>query len=376
MGSKLYSRIILMGLSVVLLSCGGKKEQDQSQAQKAMPFPTVKVESKEITGYKTYPTSIEGVLNSDVRAKVSGYIKEVLVDEGEKVSKGQTLFRLETESLSQDAQAAQASVNVAQVNVDKLKPLVEKGIISKVQLETAKANLEQAKSNYSSINASIGYATVKSSVDGYVGAIPFREGTLVSPNDQTPLTTVSDIKQVYAYFSMNEEDYIDYIQNTKGDTRQEKLDNFPEIDLVLANGALYPHKGKIKTVTGQINQNTGTVSFRATFDNPNSLLTNGNSGTIKIPTIYKDQPVISQESTFEQQGQVLVYHVNDENKVSSEVIKISDEIDNLYVVKSGVKVGDVIVAKGVGKLREGMLIAPQEVSYDSIVKPIKTLFRN
>ncbi|MEH6703906.1 MAG: efflux RND transporter periplasmic adaptor subunit [Galbibacter orientalis] len=374
MSSKLYSKLFLAGFAIVLVSCG-KKEKAQQAAQ-AMPYPTVKIESKKITGYKTYPTSIEGVINSGVRAKISGYIKDVLVDEGQQVSKGQVLFRLETESLTQDAGAAQASVNVAQVEVDKLKPLVEKGIISEVQLETAKANLAQAKSNYSAINANINYATVKSPVDGFVGAIPYREGTLVSPSDQIPLTTVSDIKEVYAYFSMNEEDYLDFVQNTKGDSRQEKLDNFPEINLVLANGELYKHKGKIKTVTGQVNQNTGTVSFRATFPNPERLLTNGNSGVIQIPTVYTDVPVISQESTFERQGQTLVFHVGSDNKVKSEVIKITDHIENLYVVESGVKIGDVIVAKGVDKLRDGAEIAPQETSFDSITKPIKTLFRN
>ncbi|WP_456867932.1 efflux RND transporter periplasmic adaptor subunit [Galbibacter sp. BG1] len=374
MSSKLYSKLFLVGFAIVLVSCG-KKEKAQQTAQ-AMPYPTVKIESKKITGYKTYPTSIEGVINSGVRAKISGYIKDVLVDEGQQVSKGQVLFRLETESLTQDAGAAQASVNVAQVEVDKLKPLVEKGIISEVQLETAKANLAQAKSNYSAINANINYATVKSPVDGFVGAIPYREGTLVSPSDQIPLTTVSDIKEVYAYFSMNEEDYLDFVQNTKGDSRQEKLDNFPEINLVLANGELYKHKGKIKTVTGQVNQNTGTVSFRATFPNPERLLTNGNSGVIQIPTVYTDVPVISQESTFERQGQTLVFHVGSDNKVKSEVIKITDHIENLYVVESGVKIGDVIVAKGVDKLRDGAEIVPQETSFDSITKPIKTLFRN
>lgn len=374
MSSKLYSKLFLVGFAIVLVSCG-KKEKAQQAAQ-AMPYPTVKIESKKVTGYKAYPASIEGVINSGVRAKISGYIKDVLVDEGQQVSKGQVLFRLETESLTQDAGAAQATVDVAQVEVDKLKPLVEKGIISEVQLETAKANLAQAKSNYSAINANINYATVKSPVDGFVGAIPYREGTLVSPSDQMPLTTVSDIKEVYAYFSMNEEDYLDFIQNTKGDSRQEKLNNFPEINLVLANGELYKHKGKIKTVTGQVNQNTGTVSFRATFPNPERLLTNGNSGVIQIPTVYADVPVISQESTFERQGQTLVFHVGSDNKVKSEVIKITDHIENLYVVESGVKIGDVIVAKGVDKLRDGAEIVPQETSFDSITKPIKTLFRN
>ncbi|MDG3583164.1 efflux RND transporter periplasmic adaptor subunit [Galbibacter pacificus] len=374
MRSKLYLKLLIIGGAVMLSGCGGKQENNSQQ--QAPPFPVVKVESKKVTGYQTYPTSIEGIVNSAVRAKVSGYIKQVLVDEGQKVNKGQTLFRLETETLTQDADAAKASVNVAQVEVDRLKPLVEKGIISNVQLETAKANLAQAKSNYNSINANIGYATVKSPVDGYVGAIPFREGTLVSPSDQVPLTTVSDIKEVYAYFSMNEKDYLDFLQNTKGETLEEKIKNFPKVNLLLANGEQYKQKGEIKTVTGQINENTGTVSFRATFDNPNRLLTNGNSGKIQIPAVYTDLPVISQESTFERQGQVLVYHVNGDNKVSSEVIKIKDGVDNLYVVESGVKIGDVIVAKGVGKLRADMAITPQEVAYDSITKPIKKLFRN
>src|SRR5690606_21301372 len=137
--------------------------------------------------YTTYPTSLEGIVDSEVRAKTSGYITHVLVDEGQKVKKGQTLFTLETQSLSQDAAAAKANVNAAQVEVDKLKPLVEKNIISAVQLETAKAKLAQAQSGYNSIAANIGYATIKSPVDGYVGAIPFREGALISPTSQVPL---------------------------------------------------------------------------------------------------------------------------------------------------------------------------------------------
>ena len=153
MSSKLYSKLFLVGFAIVLVSCG-KKEKAQQAAQ-AMPYPTVKIESKKITGYKTYPTSIEGVINSGVRAKISGYIKDVLVDEGQQVSKGQVLFRLETESLTQDAGAAQASVNVAQVEVDKLKPLVEKGIISEVLKQETKA-VEESKQNPEILNYLVG----------------------------------------------------------------------------------------------------------------------------------------------------------------------------------------------------------------------------
>ena len=375
MRAKLYLKLLSITMALTLGACGGKPEQ-QGAAQQALPFPVVKVGAKEVTGHNSYPASIEGIVNSDIRAKVSGYIKQVLVDEGEKVTAGQPLFRLETASLSQDAEAANATVNAAQVEVDRLGPLVQKGIISNVQLETAKAKLAQAKSTRNSITANIGYATVKSQINGYVGAIPYRVGSLVSPADPMPLTTVSDISDVYVYFSMNEKDYLDFLQDAEGKTLQEKLDKMPEVSLELANGSVYKEKGKIQTVTGQVNQNTGTVSFRAVFENPNLIVTNGNSGKILIPSTYTDLPVIPQDATFERQGQILVYHVKEDNTVSADVIEIKDRIENLYVVESGVEVGDVIVAKGVGKLAPNMSIAPQEVSYDSIVKPLETIFRN
>lgn len=375
---KQYKIHIITALSIVALvstSCKQEKPQQQSQQQQAMPLAVTTVPQKEVTTYNTYPTTIEGTINSEVRAKVSGYINKVLVDEGQKVSKGQTLFKLETESLSQDAEAAKASVNVAQVEVDKLKPLVEKNIISEVQLETAKANLAQAKSAYNSVVANIGYATVKSPVDGYVGAIPYREGSLVSATSVNPLTTVASIERVFAYFSMNETEYLDFLQDTEGTTLQEKISNFPKVELLLANGQVYDQKGTIETVTGQIDANTGTVSFRAVFDNPNRLLTNGNSGTIKIPKTYENAVVVPQSASFEQQGQTYVYTVGDDNAAKSSLISIKDKNDLLLIVESGVKKGDQIVVKGIGKIKNGTPLQPQKVAFDSIVKPLKPLFQ-
>tara|TARA_R110000796_G_scaffold183498_1_gene299915 strand:+ start:47501 stop:48625 length:1125 start_codon:yes stop_codon:yes gene_type:complete len=373
---KKITTIILLCITTVLSSCGNKNANTSAAGAAPLPFPVSQLKNMTVTGYQQYPTNVEGIVNSDVRAKTSGYVQKVLVDEGQKVKKGQILFQLETQSLSQNANAANASVNVAQVEVDKLIPLVEKNIISPVQLETAKANLAQAKANYSSITANIGYATVKSPVDGYVGAINFREGSLVSPSDTTPLTTVSDIKEVYAFFSLNEADYLNFLQKTEGKNLEEKIANFPEVSLILANGNTYAEKGKIQTSTGQINQKTGTVSFRAVFDNPNQLLTNGNSGKIQIPTVYENATVIPQSVTVEQQGGILVFKLGENNTVSSSIVTIKASVDNLYVVESGVKEGDKIVVDGVGKLRSDMPITPQEVAFDSIVKPIKTLFRN
>jgi membrane fusion protein (multidrug efflux system) len=313
-------------------------------------------------------------VNSEVRAKVSGYITKVLVDEGEQVKAGQILFKLETQSLSQDAAAAKANVNASQVEVDKLKPLVEKNIISSVQLETAKAKLQQAQSGYNSILANIGYANIKSPVDGYVGAKRKREGALISASDQEPLTTVSDISKVYAYFSMNESDYLDFIQDAEGTTIQDKIDNIPAVRLKLANGSLYDQEGKIQTINSVINPNTGSISFRAIFDNPSRLLTNGNSAILEIPKTYKDVLVISQESTYEQQGNTLVFKLQNNDSVVSSIVKVKAEVDNLYVVESGVEQGDSVVAKGADKLRSGTRISPQPVAFDSVAKPLEKVF--
>ncbi|WP_272022140.1 efflux RND transporter periplasmic adaptor subunit [Olleya namhaensis] len=371
--------VTLLALSafLIILSCGKKQEAPAAVAQApASPFPVTEVQTKTVTGFKAYPTNLEGIVNSDVRAKVSGYIQKVMVDEGQKVRKGQVLFKLETQSLNQDAGAAKARVNVAQVEVDKLIPLVQKKIISGVQLETAKANLAQAKANYSSVSASIGYGTIRSQVDGYVGAINYREGALVSPADPTPLTSVSDISKVYAFFSLTESQYLDFLQNAEGENLKEKLANYADINLVLANGSTYSEKGKIETSTGQVNKNTGTISLRAVFDNPNQLLTNGNSGTIQIPSVYENAIVIPQQSTYEQQGNVMVFKVGEDNKVVTSIVKIKATIDNLYVVESGVDLKDKIIVSGVGKLKAGMAIAPQETSFEEAIKPVAVLFKN
>lgn len=368
--------ILSLGLLVLFYSCGDKQQQQQAPQGPPPTFPVAQLQQKTVTGYTEYPASIEGIVNSEVRAKTSGYIQKVLVDEGQKVRKGQVLFKLETQSLSQDAGAAQARINVAQVEVDKLIPLVEKNIISNVQLETAKANLAQAKANYSSVAATIGYATITSPVDGYIGAINFREGTLVSPSDPSPLTTVSDISKVYAFFSLNESQYLDFLQNAEGKTLEEKLANYSEVNLVLANGTTYGQKGKIQTSTGQVNQSTGTVSLRAVFDNPNQLLTNGNSGKIQIPIVYENAIVVPQEATYEQQGNIMLFKLGENNKVVNTIVKVKAPIDNLYVLESGVDTKDKIVTTGVGKLRDDMVITPQEISFDEVTKPITTMFKN
>jgi len=370
---------VLFGV-LILSSCGddqkGKNAQAAGQgAPAAKPYPVIEIPTKTLTAFNSYPVNIEGIVNSEVRAKVSGYITDVLVDEGQKVSKGQTLFKLETQSLNQDAQAAKANVNAAQVEVDKLKPLVEKEIISSVQLETAKAKLAQAQSNYQSVLANIGYANIKSPVNGYVGSVNLREGALVSPSSMEPLTTVTDISKVYAYFSMNETDYLDFIQNKDGKTLQERIEAMPKVKLELANGSIYEQEGKIETINSQVNQNTGSISFRAVFDNPSRMLTNGNSGRVLIPETYENVVVVPQTSTFERQGSVLVMKLGKGDTVISSKIITKAKVNNLYVVESGIEKGETIVAKGVNKIRPNTKIQPQSTPFDSIAKPTEKIFQ-
>ena len=373
--NKLYN-LLMLSVFLVIVSCGNSEQNQPAAEAPPAPFPVSQLQVKTVTGYTDYPATIEGRVNSDVRAKTSGYIEKVYVDEGQKVRKGQVLFKLETQSLSQDAGAAKAQVNVAQVEVDKLIPLVEKNIISAVQLETAKANLAQAQANLSGVSANIGYATIKSPIDGYVGSINFREGALISPSDATPLTTVSEIDEVYAFFSFNEAQYIDHLQRSEGTTKAERIKNSPDLSLILANGKEYSEKGRIQTSTGQINQNTGTIQIRAAFKNPKEILTNGNSGKIRFPIEYKDAIVVPQTATFEQQGNVMIFKLGEDNKVESSIIKIKGTVDNLYVVESGLDAKDKIIISGVGKLRNGMVIAPQDTTFEEAIKPIATLFRN
>lgn len=362
----------LFATLLLLASCG---RQEPAPEAGPLPYPVIEVPRRTVTGYSNWPASIEGVINSAVRAKVSGYITDVLVDEGAKVSAGQPLFKLETATLSQDAEAAAANVHAARVEVQKLIPLVEQGIISQVQLETAKARLAQAEATLSSINATIEYATIRSPVDGYVGAIPYREGALVSPADPQPLTVVADIREVYAFFSMNERDYLDFLLNTEGATLDEKIRNFPPVELVLVNGQIYPHKGRIETVTGQVNRSTGTVSFRATFPNPDRILTNGNSGTIRIPRLWEDAVVVPAASTYERQGMIYLFRVEGDSIAVASPIRVADRIGNILVVESGVEAGDRIVAQGVGLLQNNAPILPRPVSFESIADSLNRVFK-
>ncbi len=363
-------------ISFLALGCGNDPKVGQSGGLKTpvLSYPVLTVEKRDVTTYNQFPASLQGAVSSEVRPKVSGYIQAVLVKEGEQVKSGQPLFRIETQSLDQDASAANANVRSAQVEVDKLKPLVEKGIISAVLLETAMAKLAQAQSSYNSIKANIGYANIKSPVNGVVGSIHFRKGALASAQDQRPLTLVSSIGTVYAIFSMNEKDFINFIHLAEGSTIDEKIKNFPKVKLIMANGIEFGQEGSIETIAGDIDPQTGTLSFRARFENPAGLLRNGGSGTVLVPQIFKDVIVVPAVSTYEQQGKTFVFKVQADTLAPTS-ISILTEANNLYVVNQGVSVGDIILANGIGQVRSGTKIIPKSSSIDSVLNSFDPVFK-
>lgn len=364
---------ILLPAAVLLASCGGDRAPQRHMGPTLVN--AVEVPTRTVTSYASYPASMEGVVSSAIRPKVSGYITQVNVDEGQAVKEGDVLFRLETASLSEDAEAAMANVNAAEVEVARLRPLVDKGIVSEVQLQTAEARLSQAKATHKSIVANIGYATVRSSISGNVGSINYREGALVSPADPTPLTTVSKVDDIYVFFAMNEGEYIDILRTTPGEKLSDKINNFPEVRLRLINGDIYPHAGRIETVTGQVDPRTGTVSFRAVFPNPERLLSHGGSGTVLIPRTYEDVPVIPESATIDRQGRIFVYAVHGDTTAVSKSIEVKDRIDGLIVVGDGLKPGDVIVARGSQNLRDHAAVNVVMLPLDSIVGAIEPVFK-
>jgi membrane fusion protein (multidrug efflux system) len=260
------------------------------------------------------------------------------------------------------------------MQVNKVSPLVEKNIVSGYELESAKYTLQSkqaalAQANATLINAktNLSYATIYSPANGVIGTIPFKIGSLVSSTTVQPLTTVSNIQKVYAYFSINEKKELDFFTTAKGNTLEQKLATLPPVTLLLPNGIAFDQKGKIETIGGLINVTTGSVSLRATFANPSGLIRSGSSAIVRIPETIDSALLVPQSATYQIQGKLFVYVAGARNAVHSVAIQVNATTSgHSYVVQQGLKQGDKIVVEGVANLREGLTIQPVLVNADSV----------
>lgn len=354
-------------------SCGKQDAAGAQQQQGPTPLKVLTVEPTNSVLNHSYPATLKGKTDIDIRPQVSGFITEVLVDEGQHVVKGQPLFKIDQVQFQAAVDQAQAQVNAARtavanakIQADNNKQLYDRNIISENarqvsdnQLRQAEAQLRQAEAALTSAQKNLSYTVVTAPSNGVVGSIPNREGSLASPSSAQPLTTISDNSQIYAYFSLTERDLLDM---TDGGAKRlsEAIAEMPEVTLTLANGTQYPLKGKVATVSGVIDNATGSASVRALFDNPSGMLRSGNTGTVNIPVTNNNVIEVPQKATFEIQDLKYVYTLNDSNKTVTTPIQVQSLNDGKnYVVTGGLEPGARVVIEGVGTaVRPGMEVKP------------------
>jgi len=373
---KLFNEwIILFIITVVLFlaSCTAKPDQMAAAAPPPLlPVATVSTGAQET--FVDYPAAIQGTTDVEIRPQISGTIDRILVNEGQLVSKGQLLFQIselpfkaQLNNAKASLQAAQAAVLNAQLEVDKLTPLVQSKVVSDFQLKTAKtthqialANVEQAKANVNSAQINLGYTQIKAPSSGYIGRLPKKQGSLVAPSDPEALTQLSDVNQVYAYFSLAETDFINFNAKYEGNSVADRIKHLPAVSLVLADQSVYPVKGKIDMINGQFDKTTGSITLRAVFANSKGLLRSGNTGKIRLGLSHDNTMLIPQSATVEMQDKIFVFAVGKDNKVNKVAIAIDGKSGTNYLIKDGLKSGDQIVLSGLDKLQDGQLIQPEK----------------
>ena len=359
--------------TAALISCGQTPKQT---SQKESYYETMEVSLSDRTLTTGYSAAISGVQTVEIRPQVSGMIVDILIEEGESVSKDQVLFIIDQtpykaayEIAAAKVKSAEAALSTAKLILQSNRDLYAQDVVSEFDLMTAQNDLIEAEARLAlckaeEVNASnnLSYTEVRSPVNGVASMIPYRVGALVSSNITQPLVTVSDDSRVYAYFSMAENQMLDMVQQYG--SMDNAMRQMPQVELIMSNGDKYEHTGKINAVSGTISESTGAVSIRAVFNNRNHLLRNGGSGTIIIPTTLKDCMVIPQSATYELQDRIFVYKVVD-GKASSTEISIAPQNNGVeYIVTGGLEVGDIIVAEGAGLIKEGTPIKSKNESHN------------
>lgn len=363
-------RFAYLALGIILFAGCSKKQQGLPDADNSYAVETVNSSSADLN--TTYPATIRGIQDVEIRPKIAGNITQIYVAEGQAVHRGQILFTIDSEQYVAAVRAAEAQIKVCQANIATQRLTVanqrllhSKQIISDYamksaenQLQALQAQLASAQAQLSSARDNLKWCTVSSPADGVIGLLPYKVGTLVGPSMAEAFTTVSNIERVHIYFSMTEKQLLAMARTSNGGVKA-AIKNMPNVRLKLADGTMYDEYGTIDAVSGVINQSTGAVQMRATFSNSRHLLHSGGTGNILLPTIVSNTIKVPQAAVTEIQDKKFVYIVGAKNKVKSTEITVEEQNDGTYYyVTSGLKAGDRIVIEGVQNLKDDMEIKP------------------
>ena len=372
---RLGGAMCTIAIAGLMTACGGGSQQQMGNMPAQVETQKIVLGSAELE--ESYPATIKGKKDVDIRPQISGFITKVHVDEGQVVHKGQVLFTIDQVQLEAAVRSAEAAVvsaksqvATAQLTANNKKSLYEKNIISDYEyqtavlsLQSAKASLNQANQNLINAQKNLSFSVVTAPCDGVVGSIPNREGSLAGPSSAQPLTTVSDISEVYAYFSLTEKDVL-RLTESGACTLAQAIAKMPEVSLQLSDGSRYALKGRVSTVSGVLDQSTGSATVRALFKNTNGMLRSGSTGNVLIPQPSKDLIIIPQKATYEIQNMKYVYVVGDSSKAVARNIKVASVNDGqTYIVTEGLNVGDEIVTEGVGTVvKAGTTVQPKSAA--------------
>ncbi|MEZ0607360.1 efflux RND transporter periplasmic adaptor subunit [Fibrella sp. WM1] len=366
------STIKVLLSSLLLAGCSGQQETKQAEA--APELPVVQLTRQDATLDHDYAGNLEAVQNVEVRARVGGYLDKILVDEGQSVKQGQLLFQLNPAEYRVKIAEAQASMESAAaqeqsalVEMDRVKLLVDKNVISPSELKLARAKvssaraaIDQAKASLANAQLLMSLTNIRAPFNGVINRIPFKRGSLLE--EGALLTTISDLREMYAYFNVSEKEYLAFIKKRSDPNKT----TIREVDLVLADDTPYSHKGKIETTETIFEGNSGTIAFRARFPNPKQLLRHGSTGKIRLSNDVDDALLVPQKAVFEVQDKNFVYVVDGGNKVRIRPFVPRSRVEQFYIVQSGLKAGDRVVYEGIQSLKDGMKIVPRPLNADSL----------
>lgn len=379
--------LIILGFSMnTIKSCSFFKKEKKND--NAVALPVFKVDTATVTLASNFLGAVEGKFDVEIRPQVEGELQKAYVDEGDYVEKGQRLFKIDPREYEEDLNRAIAKENVeraklnnARTEVERLRPLVENKVMAPVRLETersnykvAEANLKQASAEVANARIELGYTTIKAPVRGYIGRIRKRIGNLVKASDTEPITVLTDVQEIYVYFSISESDFseIQRVDSTDMETlpNGKRIFAARKVSLLLPDMTEYSEPGYIDATSGQVNRNTGTITMRASFPNKDNILRSGNTVTIVRYDKKRAAIMIPQRATYELQAKTFVQKLTPDSLSKRQLIEIESEApNNQYIVKSGLKPGDQILVEGQDKVSDSVKIRPMPYHPDTLVAP-------